>query len=392
MLQQINDLTLIKKLGKGSYGEVYLSQKENSNKIFATKKIPQEKVDSPKMKRYLTYEVNFLKNLNHPNIVKLEEIKKTFTNYYIVMEYINGSELSKCLKKYMEKYQKGFPEKVVQHLMKQIVEAVAYLHDLNIIHRDLKLGNIMVNFDNEKDKAELNMMKAKIKIIDFGFAIILPSDILKARSVVGTALYMDPRIAEDYYKGAKYDGKGYGKEVDIWSLGCLCYELFVGKVPFEANELGELVEKMKKGIYKIPKTASPDFVSFLDGMLKNNADYRLSARELLNHPFLTKIFFDSNNISANNEFSMNNEEIQLEKITDNALLPSFQYVPNIQPNVNKETYSIYDDYSSSSSFYSQQPMTFMNQQQKPEGMFQMNINNQIYKNTFQTNYQQNKYI
>ena len=344
------------------------------------------------MKRYLTYEVNFLKNLNHPNIVKLEEIKKTFTNYYIVMEYINGSELSKCLKKYMEKYQKGFPEKVVQHLMKQIVEAVAYLHDLNIIHRDLKLGNIMVNFDNEKDKAELNMMKAKIKIIDFGFAIILPSDILKARSVVGTALYMDPRIAEDYYKGAKYDGKGYGKEVDIWSLGCLCYELFVGKVPFEANELGELVEKMKKGIYKIPKTASPDFVSFLDGMLKNNADYRLSARELLNHPFLTKIFFDSNNISANNEFSMNNEEIQLEKITDNALLPSFQYVPNIQPNVNKETYSIYDDYSSSSSFYSQQPMTFMNQQQKPEGMFQMNINNQIYKNTFQTNYQQNKYI
>ena len=205
------------------------------------------------------------------------------------MEYVNGGELSKYLKLYKQKYQKAFPEEIVQHLMRQIVDALVYIHNRNIIHRDLKLENIMVNFDSEKDKEELNMMKAKIKIIDFGFAILLQSDYSLTDTAVGTLLYMDPKILEEFNNKALNDkNRGYGKEADIWSLGCICYELFRGKYPFEANTFDELVNKINKGKYKLPKTSSKEIISFLDKMLQYDGKARKSARDLRNHPFLNK--------------------------------------------------------------------------------------------------------
>ena len=113
MIQKIENLNLTKFLGKGAFGEVYLSEKENSNKLYATKKISRQIADRPKFKKYLQNEINILRMLNHPNIVKLEEIKKSSHSYYIVMEYINGGGLSECLKKYMEKHGKAFPEYIV---------------------------------------------------------------------------------------------------------------------------------------------------------------------------------------------------------------------------------------------------------------------------------------
>ena len=289
MKQQIDNLILISLLGKGAFGEVYLSQKLDSNKLFATKKVNKEIADT-KMRRYFQYEINILRTLNHPNIVKLEEIKASPHNYYIVMEYVNGGVLSDYLKQYKLRYQRAFPEEIVQHLMRQIVNALIYIHDKNIIHRDLKLENIMVSFDYEKDKYELNMMRAKVKIIDFGLAIILPTNVSLTNTAVGTALYMDPVILDEFYNKAKADKtRGYGKEADIWSLGCICYELFRGKYPFEASNIQELYGKINNyGKYKIPKTASKEIISFLDKMLKYDGKQRLSARELLNEPFLTK--------------------------------------------------------------------------------------------------------
>ena len=289
MMKKIDNLILINLLGKGSFGEVYLSQKQDSNQLFATKKINKAIADT-KMRRYFQYEIKILRILKHPNIVKLEEIKETQNNYYIVMEYVNGGALSDYLKKYKLLYQTPFPEEVVQYLMRQIVDALIYIHDKNVIHRDLKLENIMVSFDSENDKAQLNMMRAKIKIIDFGLAILLPTNQSLTDTAVGTMLYMDPSILYEFYDKAKADkSRGYGKEADIWSLGCICYELFRGKYPFEAKNAQELFSKIVNyGKYKIPKTSSLEIISFLDKMLQYNGQARLSARELKNEPFLTK--------------------------------------------------------------------------------------------------------
>ena len=291
MYQQIEDITLLRLLGKGSYGEVYLSLNQNAKKLFATKKVKRKKADD-EMTKYFKNEINILRILNHPNIVKLEEIKMDENNYYIVMEYINGGELSDYLNKYKEKYHaKAFPEEIVQYLMKQIIDALIYIHDLNIIHRDLKLENIMVNFDSEKDKKELNMMKAKIKIIDFGFAIMLSSKFSLTNSAVGTFMYMDPKILKEFDNQILVDkSRGYGKEVDIWSLGCICYQLFRGEYPFEAKTFEELVGKIDKGKYRLPTDASREIISFLDKMLKYKGKDRLSAKELINEPFLVKNF------------------------------------------------------------------------------------------------------
>ena len=286
MSQKVEDLTLIKFLGKGAFGEVYLSQKTNSNKYFATKKIDRKIADRPKLKKYLINEINILKTLNHPNIVRLEEVKKNDEFYYIVMEYINGGGLSDCLKKYMDKYGKAFSEEIVQHLMRQILDALAYIHDKNIIHRDLKLDNIMVNFDSQADKDNLNMMKAKVKLIDFGFSVLITEENL-ARTTVGSPINMDPIILEKFNK-LRDKNITYDTKADIWSLGTVCYELLIGKAVFNAETMEDLVDKVKDGKYKVPSTISKELIDFLNQMLQYDANYRSTARELQNHPFIKK--------------------------------------------------------------------------------------------------------
>ena len=287
-MQQIGDLTLIKFLGKGSFGEVYLSQKKGRKEYFATKKMPRNVADSPRHKKYFDNELHLLKTLNHPNIVKLEDKIATENHYYIVMEYVNGGGLSDCLKKYKEKNKKAFSEEIVQHLMKQIIDALYYLHKQKIIHRDLKLDNIMVSFDNKFDKESLNMMNAKIKLIDFGLATKLSAEKNNLTfTAVGSPLNMSPTVLGKY-AGSLDDSVGYDDKADIWSIGTVCYELLIGKAVFNAETLNDLVDKVENGQYTIPPTVSREVVSFLNGMLQFDPNLRLNAEELSKHPFLTK--------------------------------------------------------------------------------------------------------
>ena len=243
-MQQIDDLTLIKLLGKGSFGEVYLSTKKGRKEYFATKKIDRRTADKPSFKKYFDNEIEILSHLNHKNIVKLEGIKRTNSNYYIIMEYINGGGLSDCLKKYMDKYKKAFPEEIVQYLMRQIIDGLNYIHSQKIIHRDIKLDNIMVNFNSEQDKESLNMLKSTIKIIDFGFAVKLNGANDLTYSAVGSPMNMDPIILAKFSKKKDINiNIGYDEKADIWSVGTVCYELLIGKAVFNATTMNDLVDK-----------------------------------------------------------------------------------------------------------------------------------------------------
>ena len=243
----LDDYCLEKSLGKGAFGEVYLTTKKGTNKLYATKKIERELVESGNTMKYLTNEILILKELNHPNIVKFEEIKKTKNHYYIIMEYCNGGELYKTLEKYMDKYKKPFSQEIVQHLMRQIVNAFKYIHGKKIIHRDIKLENILLNYDSEEDKKNLNILKAQVKIIDFGFAAKLDKSGLKY-TALGSPINMDPIILNKLRKrGKKNRELGYDQKADIWSLGTICYEMLIGKCVFNAEDLEELVEKVENG-------------------------------------------------------------------------------------------------------------------------------------------------
>ena len=345
-MKQVEDLTLIKVLGKGTYGEVYLSKKANSNKLFATKKIDKVQADT-KLKKYFHYEINILKALRHENIIRLEEVKMTNNNYYVVMEFLNGGDLKSCLKKYMSIHNTPFPEEIVQYLMKQIVSAIAYIHSMNVIHRDLKLENIMVNFDSDIDKQNLNMMKAKVKIIDFGCSIVIPSQNNFCFTALGTPGYMDPLLLKEYYYKEKRENlKGYGKEVDIWSLGCLCFELFRGKVPFTSGTFEDLINKHDEGKYNLLKDSSTEIKYFLSKMLKRDGKARATAQELLNHPFLTKdsrTFCKINTapqINNNQNLYMNYKRSNSSPITYNPYNNNNQIMANVQPQPPK-THAIY---------------------------------------------------
>ena len=283
----VDNLILEKCLGKGSFGEVYLTTKKGSDKKYATKKFEREQIEGTEAMKYLKNEIIILQNLKHPNIVKFEDVKKTKKHFYIVMEYCNGGELSQALEKYQEKYGKPFSQEIVQHLMRQIIDAFRYIHSLKIIHRDIKLDNILLNFENEEDKENLNMMKATAKIIDFGFACRISKSGLQY-STLGSPINMDPIILKKLSSGRKARQLGYDIKADIWSLGTICYEMLIGKSAFDAEDMDELVSKIEDGTYTVPTNLSKEVISFLNAMLQYDSHQRLNSLELSRHVFLTK--------------------------------------------------------------------------------------------------------
>ena len=285
---QVDDLTLTKSLGKGAFGEVFLTQKKGSKEFYATKRLDRAFSEKPENIKLLSNEITLLKKINHPNIVRLIDLKKTKSHCYIVMEYCNGGDLSGCLKKYKEAYRRPFSEEIVQYIMRQVVNGIYFLHSNKIVHRDLKLDNILVTFPSENDKKSLNMMKAIAKIIDFGFATRLKASKSNLTyTILGTPANMAPQILENMQQRTP-NHQGYDEKVDIWSLGTLCYEMLVGHMAFCGHSMQELSQKVKQGTYSLPTNLSKEVISFIDSMLQTDPNKRSSARDLLKHDFLVK--------------------------------------------------------------------------------------------------------
>jgi serine/threonine protein kinase len=295
----VDNLTLEKCLGKGAFGEVYLTSRKGDDKKYATKKIDREEVEKGEGIKYLKNEIIILQYLRHPNIVRFEEVKKTKKHYYIVMEFCNGGELSKALEKYIEKYGKPFSEEIVQHLMRQIIDAFKFMHARKIIHRDVKLDNILLNYETEEDKKNLNLMKAQVKIIDFGFSCKIDKSGLQF-TALGSPINMDPIILKKLNSSSKKERQlGYNQKADIWSLGTICYEMLIGKSAFDADDMEDLVNKIENGSYNVPTNLSHEVVSFLNGMLQYEGNNRLTADQLSRHAFLTKNVKDFTPLSLN---------------------------------------------------------------------------------------------
>lgn len=282
------DLKFIKIIGKGSFGQVYLTSKTGQTGFYATKIVKKTIADSAKVKKYFKNELNILREIKHKNIMKLIEIKQNTDNYYLVCELCNGGSLRECVNKYLKMYNKTFSEEIIQYLMKQIIEAVRYLHKKHIMHRDLKLDNILVNFKNENDKSVLNMYGAEVKIIDFGFAAHVDKKTDLHKSVLGSPMYMDPKLLQKYTHSKNIDITGYDEKIDIWSLGNIFYEMLTGKTAFETHDIKILEQKIEKGYYSLPSTSYKEVVGFLIGMFQYESEKRLSAQELSRHDFLTK--------------------------------------------------------------------------------------------------------
>ena len=294
MTTKVKDYVLIKSIGKGSFGEVFLSKKQNDPKLYAIKKINTSVLKSKNVIKYLKNEIGIMEQLDHENIIKLHESLQTSHNIYLVMDNINGGSLSDFLSKYKLKQGEAFPQKVIQYFVKQIVQGLIYIHSKNIIHRDLKLDNILLDFPSNIKNESQNYTFSKIKIIDFGLSTQLSEDQKGkkglAKSFVGTPIYMDPVILKKYKKAGGIEKfKYYDEKADIWSLGVITYEMLTGENLFKANNIDELISKVEKGDYSLEvKDLSNEIISFLNCMLQFDPNKRLSAVELSKHQFLNE--------------------------------------------------------------------------------------------------------
>ena len=265
----IDDLLLINYLDAGCFAETYLSKKKGSDKLYATKRIPVNLIyQEPYLKKYIQNEIMILKKVNHPNIVKLYDVKVQYDYIYLVMEYCNGGSLNDVLNKYKEKNRRPFTEEIVQFFMKQILSGVEYLHKHSIIHRDLKLENILLKYISEKEADSNNYFLSQIKIIDFDISS-------KAGTHIET--FMGPKYVNNDLDNIICDEK-----VDIWALGILCYQMLTGEKPYNSEE------KHKKYNINIPKNISIAAQSFLLSMLQKDRNKRLNSSDLLNSDFISK--------------------------------------------------------------------------------------------------------
>ena len=276
-------------ISENEISKVYLASRIKDGIKCAIKQIDKSVLSDKRYKKYLNNEIFILRHINNEYTIKLYDMTSDLNYIYLVFEYCNGGDLQMCLKRQLELHKHSFSQEQVQHIMKQVISGFVYLHSSKILHRDIKLENILVQFPTEEDKNNLNILKAKIKITDFGFSRYLKGDNL-AKSVLGSPNSMDPHILKKMARIDNDNDYAYDQKADIWSLGVVTYELLIGCPPFEASSYEELLDKIEKGKYRIPHQVilSTEAISFLNGMLQYNPERRLDVFELSKQYFLTR--------------------------------------------------------------------------------------------------------
>ncbi|NXU34632.1 NEK2 kinase, partial [Drymodes brunneopygia] len=273
-----DDYEVLLTIGAGSYGKCRKVRRKADGKILVWKELGYGSMTESE-KQMLVSEVNLLRELRHPNIVRYYDriIDRSSTTLYIVMEYCDGGDLAtliaKCAKERHVKPARGahfLDESFILRVLTQLTLALKECHRRSdggvTVHRDLKPANVFLDG------------KQNVKLGDFGLARILHHDTSFATTFVGTPYYMSPE---------QMNYLSYNEKSDIWSLGCLMYELCALSPPFTAYNQKELVEKIREGKFRrIPYRYSDELNDLIKEML-NVKDYcRPSVEDILQHPLI----------------------------------------------------------------------------------------------------------
>ena len=258
-------------LGSGSFGSVYEAKNtifQNTVAMKVIKKDPNNEIDEQEIKN----EIDILKKLSHPNIVKIYEFYISNSHYYIITEFCKEGELFSYIKN-------KYSERQLAVLFYQVFSGLWYLHDNKILHRDIKLENIMIS-KKEKDN-ESGEELFWVKIIDFGTAKIFEKN-KKEKDVVGSSYYIAPEVLK----------QNYNEKCDTWSVGVILYMMLVGRAPFDGKDDEEIISKINSGEYnsKEPRLLkhSPEVRDLVNKLLQKDLSRRYSAKEALGHPWFEK--------------------------------------------------------------------------------------------------------
>ncbi|XP_071789352.1 serine/threonine-protein kinase Nek2-like [Asterias amurensis] len=268
MPTKISDYEVICTIGSGSYGKCKKIRRKSDGKILAWKEIDYGSMSETE-KQMLVSEVNLLRELRHEFIVRYYDriVDRNSTTIYIIMEYCEGGDLgsliSRCRRdrKYLEE---DFAWKILRQITLALHECQQRVKGSAVLHRDLKPANVFLDTTHN------------VKLGDFGLARVLQHDTSFAKTFVGTPYYMSPE---------QMNHCSYNEKSDMWSLGCLIYELCSLSPPFTAINQQNLALKIKEGKFRpLPSQYSSELNELISKMLKTNAVLRPSIDDILKHP------------------------------------------------------------------------------------------------------------
>ncbi|OHT16615.1 CAMK family protein kinase [Tritrichomonas foetus] len=252
----------VRVLGQGGFGKAILARRKDDKTLVVIKEV-QLTALKPRDRDVAFQEAKLLAKLHHPFIVSYVDSFQENGNLYIVMEYADGGDLAQKLQK---KNGQLMSEEEVLHYFFQIALAIKYIHDRRILHRDLKTQNIFLTKDGT------------VKLGDFGIARVLQHTFQLCKTQIGTPYYLSPEICE---------GKNYNSKTDIWSLGCILYELLTLRKAFDANNMNQLLVKIIRGKHPpISSNFSSDIRQLVDSMLTKDPSKRPSINQILYQPFI----------------------------------------------------------------------------------------------------------
>ena len=287
----MNNFELISKLGEGSYSTVYKVRRKADLKMYALKKVKLKNL-SEKEKQNALNEIRILASIKSDHIITYKEafIEEKEKILCLVTEFANKGDLFQKIT-YFKQMQKSFEEKDIWNIFIQILQGLKCLHDHNILHRDLKSANIFLFNNNLAKIGDLNVSKVTKNGI--------------GHTQTGTPYYASPEVWND---------ESYTNKSDIWSLGCVLYEMICLTPPFKAESMDGLYHKIIKGKYnKIPEKYSKELNEILKLLFNVNPKERPSCDELLKNSIIkNKIEFFEENNKFNDDIN-NNEERELLK-------------------------------------------------------------------------------
>ena len=283
----IKDFTIISTIGEGSFGKVLLAKHNKTQSKYAIKRISKLDKNNQEGKTYFKREIEIMYKIHQNNIVRLFNHFEDNEYCYFVMEYIENGNLFEqpCWKN-----NKCFPSNEVAKIIKEIVCAVYYLHNMDppIIHRDIKPENVLI------DK------NGVAKLTDFGWSNYVDSNEIR-RTYCGTPVYLAPEMVNEI---------GHDEHLDIWCIGVLLFELLTGTVPFKGKDYESLNNNIVSLKIIWPKDISNTAKNLILKILKRDPDDRISLVDMLKHPFFRE--------------KLNNDHLEKELIKpDGVKLPPF---------------------------------------------------------------------
>ncbi|XP_067908045.1 NUAK family SNF1-like kinase 1 [Heterodontus francisci] len=247
---------ILQTLGRGAYGKVKKAQETATGRTVAIKSVRKDKVQEELDRIHIMREMEIMSTLNHPNIIRIYEVFENKDKIIIVMDYCSNGELYD----YVNEHHR-LSEHEARKAFRQIVSAIHYCHKKGIVHRDLKLENILLDED------------FNVKLADFGLSNLYHKDGL-LETYCGSPLYASPEIVN----GLPYKGP----EVDCWALGVLLYTLVYGTMPFDSRSYKTLTQQISRGEYRKPPQTS-DACGLIDWMLSVNSEKRATIEDIANH-------------------------------------------------------------------------------------------------------------